>query len=114
MRGKYMELAEENDLTDSEWEKRVLCRDERCIGVIGEDGRCKECGLPYIDTRTDNSTGLNQSQINAAEIPLETETTTDTETVSGADWDNRVLCRDGNCIGVIGADGRCKECGKPY
>jgi hypothetical protein len=35
-------------------------------------------------------------------------------THSGSDWDNRVLCSDGNCIGVIGSDGRCKECGKPY
>lgn len=31
-----------------------------------------------------------------------------------SDWENRKLCSDGNCIGVIGADGRCKECGKPY
>ena len=30
------------------------------------------------------------------------------------DWDRRILCSDGNCIGVIGPDGRCKECGKPY
>jgi hypothetical protein len=30
------------------------------------------------------------------------------------DFDSRQLCSDGNCIGVIGADGRCKECGKPY
>ncbi|MCP4689294.1 MAG: hypothetical protein GY859_14670, partial [Desulfobacterales bacterium] len=30
------------------------------------------------------------------------------------DWDNRVLCSDGNCIGVIGRDGRCKECGIEY
>ena len=30
------------------------------------------------------------------------------------DFDNRKLCSDGTCIGVIGADGRCKECGKPY
>jgi hypothetical protein len=30
------------------------------------------------------------------------------------DWDERVLCSDGDCIGVIGPDGRCKECGKPY
>ncbi len=29
-------------------------------------------------------------------------------------WSRRRLCSDGNCIGVIGADGRCKECGKPY
>ena len=26
----------------------------------------------------------------------------------------QVLCRDGNCIGVIGPDGLCKECGLPY
>lgn len=27
---------------------------------------------------------------------------------------NRVLCNDGNCIGIIGSDGRCKVCGKPF
>jgi hypothetical protein len=31
-----------------------------------------------------------------------------------SDWDSRRLCSDGNCIGVIGPDGRCKECGKPF
>lgn len=31
-----------------------------------------------------------------------------------SDWDNRRLCSDGSCIGVIGPDGRCKECGRPY
>ena len=30
------------------------------------------------------------------------------------EWEKRTLCSDGNCIGVIGADGRCKECGKVY
>ena len=30
------------------------------------------------------------------------------------EWENRTLCSDGNCIGVIGPDGRCKECGKPF
>ena len=33
---------------------------------------------------------------------------------SDSEWDQRVLCSDGNCIGVIGADGRCKVCGTPY
>lgn len=32
----------------------------------------------------------------------------------GNDWDNRILCSDGSCIGIIGPDGKCKECGKPY
>jgi hypothetical protein len=30
------------------------------------------------------------------------------------DFSKRLLCSDGSCIGVIGPDGRCKECGKPY
>ena len=36
------------------------------------------------------------------------------ETQEASDWDERILCSDGNCIGVIGPDGHCKECGKPY
>jgi len=28
-------------------------------------------------------------------------------------WSSRQLCPDGRCIGVIGADGRCKVCGRP-
>ncbi len=31
-----------------------------------------------------------------------------------AGWEDRILCSDGACIGVIGPDGKCKECGKPY
>ena len=34
-------------VSDDEWENRILCVDESCIGVIGPDGRCKECGKPY-------------------------------------------------------------------
>ncbi|UCG14283.1 MAG: hypothetical protein JSU72_07430 [Deltaproteobacteria bacterium] len=30
------------------------------------------------------------------------------------DFENRILCSDGTCIGVIGPDGLCKECGQPY
>lgn len=28
-------------------------------------------------------------------------------------WEERILCDDGNCIGVIGPDGFCNVCGKP-
>jgi hypothetical protein len=38
--------------TDIEWENRTLCADESCIGVIGPDGRCKECGKPLVDADT--------------------------------------------------------------
>jgi len=27
-----------------EWNKRELCSDGGCVGVIGDDGRCKVCG----------------------------------------------------------------------
>jgi hypothetical protein len=28
------------------------------------------------------------------------------------EWDQRQLCPDGNCIGVIGDNGQCKVCGR--
>jgi len=31
--------------------------------------------------------------------------------VSEADWNQRVLCPDGACTGLIGPDGTCKVCG---
>lgn len=37
----------EAETHDDAWENRRLCSDESCIGVIGPDGRCKECGKPY-------------------------------------------------------------------
>ncbi|MGN6108154.1 MAG: hypothetical protein ACTHU0_23805, partial [Kofleriaceae bacterium] len=29
-----------------------------------------------------------------------------------SEWDQRMLCPDGGCVGVIGADGTCKACGR--
>ena len=104
---------------DIEWENRKLCSDEGCIGVIGPDGRCKECGLPYGSEPStaeaeppfdedgeyqageafDEDTG-NNTPMNKTELDIE--------------WKNRRLCSDESCIGVIGPDGRCKECGKVY
>jgi hypothetical protein len=31
--------------------------------------------------------------------------------IDAAGWDDRQLCPDGACIGVIGGDGRCTVCG---
>ncbi len=30
------------------------------------------------------------------------------------DFSKRTACSDGMCLGVIGPDGKCSECGKPY
>jgi uncharacterized OB-fold protein len=32
----------------------------------------------------------------------------------GYDPNKRTACSDGMCIGIIGPDGKCVECGKPY
>ncbi|MBW2249028.1 MAG: hypothetical protein JRF62_18030, partial [Deltaproteobacteria bacterium] len=48
-----MENQETKFQTDIEWEQRKLCSDESCIGVIGPDGRCKECGLPFEEGPSD-------------------------------------------------------------
>lgn len=107
-----------------DWENRVLCSDGNCIGVIGTDGRCKECGKPYEGKLPENVTAQTpsatideppQPESEPADVHVSADTAEDTaEKPAGDDeWEKRVLCSDGNCIGVIGADGRCKECGKP-
>jgi hypothetical protein len=38
-----MTMNSPSEETES-WDERQLCPDEACIGVIGDDGRCKICG----------------------------------------------------------------------
>ena len=111
--------------TDIEWEHRVLCSDGNCIGVVGTDGRCKECGKKYEGTLPEDYSSAKEEP-SAEDISIEkedpspedldaaAESNENDESKTDDDWQDRVLCSDGNCIGVIGPDGRCKECGKPY
>jgi hypothetical protein len=93
---------------DEDWEKRVLCSDESCIGTIGTNGKCRECGKPYEgELRAGRGVSNIQQAVAEEKKPVLSE-----KTDTGDDWDTRVLCRDGACIGVIGPDGKCKECGK--
>ena len=114
------EVPEENqaDSTpdNSDWDNRVLCSDGNCIGVIGADGRCKECGRKYEGDLPEMSPAETEADAVAEDIDPSSATTEIAEEnnapVDDA-WENRILCSDGNCIGVIGPDGKCKECGKP-
>jgi hypothetical protein len=118
------ELPEENQEEiahdSSDWDNRVLCSDGNCIGVIGSDGRCKECGKKYEGDLPSQSPSQDEDQ-DREPVAQEDEhmSSAETETHEVADdavddeWENRVLCSDGACIGVIGPDGKCKECGKP-
>ena len=92
-----------------DWDKRVLCSDGACIGTIGADGKCRECGKTYEGV-------LPQGHDKEAGEPVVIEKTSPASSEdlgSDDEWDKRVLCSDGTCIGVIGADGKCRECGKP-
>ena len=115
------EEDEDGDLGD-----RVLCVDGACIGVVGADGRCKVCGTVNPDyeppgTAADTSADLEDEGDESDEDEDEDgdEDGDEDEETSGAglddplDFENRVLCSDGACVGVIGSDGRCRECGKP-
>jgi len=121
--------------TDDEWRERRLCSDEGCIGVLDTDGRCKECGraheplaaasVPADDEQhgsasadaEENTAVVDASQDAPIEVPVDegaddnADNDTDDE---DDDWSRRTLCRDESCIGVIGPDGRCKECGLPF
>ncbi len=113
---------------DIDWDNRVLCSDGNCIGVIGSDGNCKECGKPYegklhwqIESgqfgpgpEVSDHSDLPDEEDEEEEAAVDTEIDTDEKPQDDINWENRKLCSDGNCIGVIGTDGRCKECGKPY
>jgi len=106
---------EEKVQSDDDWENRILCSDESCIGVIGPDGRCKECGKPYKESQApDKEPQTAEVQTAPIESGAGDEIDRGKPPAKGDDWENRILCSDESCIGVIGADGRCKECGKVY
>ena len=110
--------------SESEWNQRILCSDGNCIGIIGADGRCKECGMPYDGELpspvAETPAADDEADGSSSERPMtEADERVDDNPADDSDesddsWDNRTLCADESCIGVIGPDGRCKECGKPY
>ena len=99
---------------DLEWENRTLCRDGSCIGVIGPDGCCKECGKPYEELPPEEEISLQPREETVDIEPGDAESGGEELSEWDSEWENRTLCSDESCIGVIGPDGRCQECGKPY
>jgi hypothetical protein len=121
-RNANMSAKKKKSQADEDWEKRTLCSDEACIGVIGVDGHCKECGKPYegdLKPLITSDGDLLLDEDEDEEIKEEQEAAEDEyeaekgNGLTDLDWENRILCSDESCIGVIGPDGKCKECGKP-
>jgi hypothetical protein len=101
----------------SNWETRILCSDGNCIGVVGADGHCKLCGKPYGGELSVPMVEPEKANDAIVDSPLEESESEDPESVSEAleaSWEDRTLCIDESCIGVVGPDGRCKTCGKLY
>jgi hypothetical protein len=103
-----------------DWENRILCSDGSCIGTIGSDGLCKECGKSYegvfkaASAVSDFSPEITLNNI--ADLPPDQEISKDNasvDSIADEEWEKRVLCSDGCCTGTIGPDGKCRECGKP-
>lgn len=100
-------------------EERVLCSDDNCIGLIGSDGRCKECGALYTGSEPlPNSTG-DVSRENEPRIDHSppTEPGGTAAELSEPEEDRygeeeRICCSDDTCVGIIGPDGVCGTCGK--
>ena len=103
--------------------KRRLCPDGSCIGVVGDDGRCKVCGR-------DAGGGKIAAANGAAAMPVadeaafdsaidddhddnDTELAADAPEPGAPTFDSaRRLCSDGSCVGVISSDGKCNVCGQ--
>jgi hypothetical protein len=94
---------------NEDWDKRTLCIDESCIGTIGPDGKCRECGKPYDASKIPAAT--TETNKDQAE-PIDDSQKSTESTVTDEEWEKRVLCSDESCTGTIGQDGHCRECGK--
>jgi hypothetical protein len=98
-----------NQETDMDWERRRLCLDESCIGVIGSDGRCQVCGL--FDPGASENTPLSMKTDRGEDEPIASSDVDRSAENQESEWEDRKLCRDDSCIGTIGDDGRCRICG---
>lgn len=92
-------------------DQRELCADGSCTGVLGEGGRCRECGR----TAAEVEAGEPPAEATAVRPGTDEDASSAGEGAApdgdGDPGDDRRLCPDGSCVGLIGSDGRCKVCG---
>ncbi|MBF0495154.1 MAG: zinc ribbon domain-containing protein [Deltaproteobacteria bacterium] len=91
------------------------CKCGRELGVseeanaIESDMDCPSCGQQtplHSSFCCSCGRNLRSGQTEASPDPVD-------DSGEVTDFSSRVLCSDGNCIGIIGPDGKCSECGKP-
>ena len=103
---------------------RRLCPDGACVGVIGDDGRCRVCGRSagskeaapagFVPVGDGDALGDQDDDDQDDEVQDGGEDGAEAkDAAGGAGFDpTRRLCPDGSCVGVIGADGICNVCGQ--
>ncbi len=102
----------------TDWDHRQLCPDGACVGVIGSDGTCKVCGRAAPNWGDERKRGMvEEPDADEYEDDDEDElddgasaSTSGSDADAAPDWEERKLCPDDACIGVIGADGTCNVC----
>ena len=103
-------------MTVGDWDRRELCPDGSCTGLIGPEGTCKVCGRVAPNWGEERKRGTqdladdDEVEDEVDDDPIKPATPV---AIGGGEWTVRTLCSDGSCVGVIGADGKCKVCGKP-
>jgi hypothetical protein len=86
-------------------EDRRLCPDDACIGLLDETGHCKVCGRS-----ADGTAGIPHPHPHPHDDEPEDEMLAAPMSVEDGD-DDRRLCPDGTCIGLLDETGHCKVCG---
>jgi hypothetical protein len=101
-------------------QRRRLCADGSCVGVVGPDGRCRTCGMAHPDGPGDGAAfspaALDEdddlAQADDVGLAADGAPTGHDAGNEGGFNASRPLCPDGSCVGVLGTDGRCKVCGR--
>lgn len=115
-----------DDDSSFEPEQRFLCVDDLCIGLVGSDSCCRICHRLNPEAKAyAASHPVAPALVATAELQVEAQpdaisplmldlsANSEASSEEGDDFAERVLCSDEACIGVLGSDGRCRECGKP-
>ena len=83
---------------------RNLCSDDLCLGLIDSSGHCNVCKKSLTGSASESK---------ASDLsPLE-ESSFNVKDDADIEFDERQLCKNENCIGLIGLDHRCKICKTP-
>jgi hypothetical protein len=116
---------------------RVCCPDDLCTGILNESGTCGTCDRTYaqyartpktpatlaptqadsVDGVADVGASVEQDAARAHKDPTALPPQALDHVEDGAGQasllEDRVLCDDEMCVGIIGPDGTCGTCGEP-